>query len=289
MGLSDIFSSSESGGGWEKIPLDKVQKGARQFLKGLYQAEAPVQQVEGMTGLEQWGQDFLRQFVNASGDTQQRQFVESKIKEIAGGQDITKLPEYEAIIKRITDEGNLIANRLGRGLQMTGNAPSQAGAGRDVLGRSIGETQSYLMSALAPFASEERSRQTSALQFLEDLQTNKDSRDITKLGLIQSIGGLPRMIEDFKNQAEFASQLFKFNTQAPIASDLLNMQRYAYQAPTVSPSLFSQVAPVLAAAIPFSGGGAKSGYAVSSPSVTNVGGKNDVLTPGYNFGNPFGR
>jgi hypothetical protein len=71
-------------------------------------------------------------------------------------QDIFSLPEVQGLILKAREEGNILANRLGRGLQSTGAATSTTG--RDVLGRAVSDVESRIAGTLAPFAESQRNR-----------------------------------------------------------------------------------------------------------------------------------
>ena len=93
-------------------------------------------------------------------------------------QDIFSLPEVQGIIQEATKQGNLLANRLGRALQASGNITTSTG--RDVLGRTVTEIQKSIASSLAPFAVEERARRTSLIPVLESLGiTEEEQRRVT--------------------------------------------------------------------------------------------------------------
>ncbi len=81
--------------------------------------------------------------------------------------DIFQLPEVQGIIQEATDRGNLLANRLGRILQKSGNLTSTAG--RDELGRAVTSVQKSLTASLAPFAESERNRRFGSISILERL------------------------------------------------------------------------------------------------------------------------
>lgn len=208
---------------------------------------APIRDIAGFSDLEQQGLDIIQKFINAP-ESEQRKFVESQVRDFATEKDITKMPEYESVINRIVDEGNLIANRLSRGLRMTGNAPTQAGAGRDMLGRSVGETQERLMAVLAPYASQERGRRFGALETLEGLETGKEQRMLQKAGVASEAGQAVRSLDQAVMDALYTAQQQELTHQWQTVPNILqSIIQGGGQLATVTggePSTFSQLLPL---------------------------------------------
>ncbi len=71
--------------------------------------------------------------------------------------DFASSPEVQAIIARTVEEGNLLANRIGRAQQKSGGF--QTTTGRDVLGRTVKEIEGNISANLAQFAESERNRE----------------------------------------------------------------------------------------------------------------------------------
>lgn len=111
--------------------------------------------------------------------------------------DFASSPEVQAIIEQTKAEGNLIANRIGRGLQKSGGF--QATTGRDVLGRTVGEIESAITAQLVPFAEAERNRDVIDTQRRQNLvsilerlgltdELRLEERDIREEGLKERVG-----------------------------------------------------------------------------------------------------
>ena len=114
---------------------------------------------------------------------EERQLARSTATEMAKPVDIFSLPEVQGIIQKATEEGNLLANRLGRSLQSSGNITSTTG--RDVLGRAVSDVQGNLSASLANFASQERDRRANLIPVLEGLGFTREQnlRSVDQAGL----------------------------------------------------------------------------------------------------------
>ncbi len=152
--------------------------------------------------------------------------------------DISQLPEVQGIIQEATERGNLLANRLGRILQKSGNLTSTAG--RDELGRAVTSVQKNLASSLAPFAESERNRRFGSISILEQLGLTEEVRD-----------------QGFR-QAQFDTQFTQESTESrqtqdfliPLLRDIIGLQPGAVINPR-EPGLLEQLAPLAGAAASF--------------------------------------
>ena len=106
--------------------------------------------------------------------TEERKLARTTAKEMIQPQDIFSLPEVQGIIMEAKQSGNLLANRISRALQASGNLTSTTGRG--VLGRTVTEIQKSLAASLAPFAMEERGRRQSMIPILESLGLTEEER-----------------------------------------------------------------------------------------------------------------
>ena len=92
--------------------------------------------------------------------------------------DFMSLPDVQAIIGETVEQGNLLANRLGRGLQKTGGA--SATTGRDTLGRAVTDVQRSITAQLAPIANAQRDRAFADTQRRQNLIPLLESLGITE-------------------------------------------------------------------------------------------------------------
>ena len=109
---------------------------------------------------------------------------------------------------------------------------------QDIMGEFI--TSAY------PFYSQGLAAKFAAPGQLANLATQQVT---TPMALATTVGALPRGIEqDTLNsifEAMRKTQEFPYQTQAPIAGQIMGQQRYMYDPGTVSPSIFSQMAPLI--------------------------------------------
>ena len=153
-------------------------------------------------------------------------------------------PTIKSLIAEATRIGQEETGRVGRSVQIRGGLGSTTG--RDVLGRSVGQTQERIIAAASPLISQklgitERAR-TNLIGAEEGLETNR-------LSLGSAVGGLRRRIKQAKFDADIEKFItdinFRFGAQANVLKGQID------KTPVVSggdPSLFSQAAPILGAA-----------------------------------------
>lgn len=248
--FSDIFSTSRKEEGFKPIPQTEGQKTAEQYLMDLMGRNVtfPTAQVAGLTDIEQQAQTRGREIITG-GIPGLRTAEEAARGIVTEPTDITKLPEYQGILQDAIEQGNLLTNRIGRGLQKAG-AFTQT-TGRNVLGRAVESIRQGIAGRLAPFAEAERSRRAGMIPTLANLATTGATLPIN---LARMLGLDERAIKqlglDAEQEAKLLTLLFPFNTQAGIAGQVLGRERFAYDPGVLSPSIFSQIA----GAIPFSGG-----------------------------------
>ena len=132
----------------------------------------------------------------------------TKLAQPTESQDIFSFPEVQAIIAEAKEAGDILANRLGRGIQKVGAGSSTTG--RDLLGRSVSEVERGITAALAPFAESQRTRAFAEKGRIQNLIPLLES-----LGLTEE--DRPRGIE----QAEFAAQFGKESLESQQLQDFL--------------------------------------------------------------------
>lgn len=234
---SSFWNSTPKGGGYSEIPLAEDQKQAVELLKNLMnQTNLPKQQVAGLTDMEKTAGNQISSLLTNGIPGMTDAFNAAK-EEMNKSTDIMSLPEVQGLFKSINEAGSLESNRLGRTLQLKGSASSSKG--RDVLGRNVTDTQQKLASSIAPFLEAERSRKYNAINLLANLGERATTQP---LSLAMQFGGTARDVANQGYAADYNQQMFPYNTQASIASNLLGQQRYSYQEPIVSPSMAMQLA-----------------------------------------------
>jgi len=214
---------SKGGGGdvgFKQVPETKEATAARKKLMEMATGPLPEIPRRGVAPLP--------------GMTEERQLARTTAKELVQPQDIFSLPEVQGIIQEANVTGNLLANRLARALQASGNITTTTG--RDVLGRAVTEVQKSLAASLAPFAMEERGRRTSMIPMLESLGLTEEmmGRGVTQAQLDAL----------FEQQATEAQLPMTF--QAPLLQSIIGSQPPVQ--PIIQgqqPSAISQYAPLI--------------------------------------------
>jgi len=206
-----LLSGLTGGGGGSKTgfafpPESEEVKKAREDLYNLSQDGTPNIPLQGIAPLEPM--------------TDEQKRARSTAMDMSNPIDIFSMPEVQAIIQQITAKGDLMANRLGRSMQTTGNKSSTSG--RDVLGRSVSDVQGTMTSALAPFASQERNRRMGLIPMLEQLGLSENMR---KEGYNQNV------LNAGYNK-DMTETMFPYEQIAPILESIISNQPSAV--PTVS-------------------------------------------------------
>lgn len=189
----------------------------------------------------------LRKIAPLPPRTEERDIARQTAKELIQPQDIFALPEVQGIIQEATVRGNLLANRLGRGLQSAGAFTTTPG--RDVLGRVVTDVQKNLASSLAPFAMEERARRRGLIPVLEGLGLTEEER----------ARGFSQAELDALFEKEFAESKQLETFTIPLLKSIIGLQPGVQ--PIIQgqkPSAISELAPLigpLLSAIMMSGGG----------------------------------
>jgi hypothetical protein len=123
---------------------------------------------------------------------------------VNGPSNILDIPEYKALADTVMQQGQMETNRVGRSLRLRGGSSSSTGA--NVLGQSVEEQQSKWMSALAPYASQERSQKMTAAEQLASLG---ESSMLNRLNALSSVGTLERQLQQLQQTAQYNQQMTK--------------------------------------------------------------------------------
>ncbi len=225
-GLSDITKRPETTVGFQPIPQTPEAEEARKKLFELATGKPP---------------DIpRREIAPLQPITEERMLARDTAKDLIQSQDFFSLPEVQGIIQEATDIGNLLVNRLGRGLQAAGSLTSTPG--RDVLGRAVTSVQKSLAASLAPFAQEERARRERLIPTLETLGLTEEDR--------------ARLIEQAGFDADFAKELAKSKQletfTIPLLQSIIGLQPGII--PLIQgggPSVLEQLSQAASAAGPF--------------------------------------
>lgn len=237
-----IFESKVKGEGFKKIPLTEIQKTAEQYLGDLLSgkevfdprriAEFPPAMQEAIAMVDRIMKGGIPEIDQAIQVTADRMMAPPET-----------VPGLEGLFERTREMGADLLGRTQRGLAMTGNLPSESSAGEKIYGRTFQDILEGLITAAYPYYAQGLEAKYRAPMELASLGTQ---RVTTPLNLATTVGALTMQ----KEQSEFDAILeairktkeFPFQVQAPIASNLLGQQMYAYNPGTYQPSPFSQIA-----------------------------------------------
>lgn len=231
---SDIFKAKTS---LRDVRTKQAKTGA-DYLASLLTGGTPTiptEEIAGMSDAEKLAQQLAMQYGSSEGEGL------DTLRSIAAGSDnILDDPTISALMEAIGKRGDLTANRLSRSLMLRGGT---GGAGRDMLGRSVTDTQNEMLSTLAPYATAAKNRQLSAAQLLNQLGENST---LNRLNALSATGSLPRTLQQMQNTANYNQALqqilFPYTYGASVAGTLSGSQPMAVEQ---SPSLFSQIAPLI--------------------------------------------
>lgn len=257
MGFFDsLFGSKEKGGGFKQIPLTEDQKKASAFLEQLmnsFMTFAP-RQIAGLTSAERGAVGIAERTVSG-GIPGVNEAMQVLAKRMTG--DPEQVPGLEGLFARTKELGANLLGRTKRGLALTGNLPTESSRGGKIYGRTLQDIMNEMVTSAFPFYSQGLAAKYAAPEQLAQMGMQDVSM---RTGLGTTVGGLPRQIQqsifDAILEASRMTQTAPYQFQAPVAQNIMSQQRYAYQQPTVSPSIFSQVANMISA---IRGGGTSSG------------------------------
>lgn len=205
----------------------KYPKELRGIMKMLQQraTEAtpsfPQRQVAGPSELEQLAGQLTQSYLTAAPSEAYSTALSEATKTATTPVDVANMPEYQALLNRIGAYGQSEANRLQRGNILTGNPSWRSTAGRDVLGRSVTETQERMMAAAVPFLQQARAEKAQAVEQLGQLEQMGQARTLSQIATGSQVGQMLRAIEQAKLEAEYQNLMdplrFRYETQPGIA------------------------------------------------------------------------
>jgi len=222
-------------------PLARNKFKASDYLTALLDKKVPKQGVAGMSDIESYGQDYLRNYVTGDmpgGVSGSYDYYRQILDQPA---DITQLPGYKGVVNSVGAMTDEAVNRANRRTQMSGMGASTP-QGKAV-GKEIALGGQRMLSQLAPYAEAERGRQFNAAQMLAEIAQLQEMLQQGRLGAIQQFGGLPRELNQAELNAMYNQLMAPYTTKAPVAQGIVgNGVEYTVQQ---EPSLFQQIAPLL--------------------------------------------
>lgn len=228
--------SRGGGGGVKMQEVPETEEAIRARKRLLEMAEGPLPKIpeRGIAPLPEMGEE--------------RKLARTTATEMAQPQDIFSLPEVQGIIMEAKQTGNLLANRISRALQASGNLTSTTGRG--VLGRTVTEIQKSLAASLAPFAMEERGRRASMIPILESLGLTEEERG----------RGVTQAQLDARYEREATETQLPMTYRAPLLQSIIGSQPSVLpiiqgQKPSAISQFAPLIGPLMSAAMTKGGGG----------------------------------
>lgn len=176
-------------------------------------------QIAGLSDLEKQAFDLAEQFLqDDTGEITIDKAIEVATQMAERQVDFND-PEIQGIIQEVRKTGDLALNRIGRGLQLQGAASTTAG--RDVLGRSIKETELATAGALSPILDRFRSLKLGATSLLPSLVTQKAGTTQGRIQTGAAAGGVISGIQQRIKDALFTQQQQQFEFKTFGRADIL--------------------------------------------------------------------
>lgn len=248
--FSDIFKGTDDSLKMVQVPQSEQAEEARKRLYEKATSRPPEVPLAGVAPPTEMGEE--------------RETARATAMEMIQPQELFDLPEVQGILDRTIKEGNLIANRLGRSLQNTGNFTSTTG--RDVLGRTVQDVESNLSATLAPFAMQHRQMRANLIPVLEQLGiTEEEQKRLYNQDLLNAI-----------YQKEIGELNLESSYTIPLLQSVIeNQPEYMSYVKQGKPSILSQVAPIIGMALGgYMMGGAGMAGAAGAAGAAKVGGGN---------------
>ena len=227
-----------------KLPAQYYTAMDELLARGKADVSFPTQGVAPLSGLQQTGLDLGRKYVSNT-DVTDVDRASDIYRGIAAPGDILDRPEVRGVISKATEEGNLMLNRIGRGLVTRGAFGSSPG--RDILGRGVTSVQERIATALSEYLNAAENRRLGAAAGLERTGTAKETSKLKKIGTAVDLGSLTRSIqqsiEDAKFQKAISEINFRYSTQPNILSSVMGNTVGSVQGG--EPSMFAQASPLI--------------------------------------------
>lgn len=234
MGFADdLFGGGGSEGGFEQIPLTPEQQQAEDFLVGLLGdvPDIPTRGITGLTDLERESQERLADFSRLGEPETLTKAIDSLNNLLSASPDVRETPGFQAFLEeseRLRGLGQSNIARQGQGRTGGFSLPTarqsaefDEGVNRNILGE-LGRRQEL-----------NRQFQLQAIPQALNVASAQRAFPLQQLGAVQQLGALPRQIGQLGQDALFNQQLqtvlFPFQSQAPIASNILGRDAFAFQ------------------------------------------------------------
>ena len=268
--MANYFSSTKKR---VKLPPQYWESMNELLARGKETVSMPTQGVAPLSELEQVGIEQGRKFIEST-DVTDVDRASQIYQDIAAPGDILDRPEVKGITAKAIEEGNLMLNRIGRGMVTRGSFATNTG--RDILGRGITSIQERIAGAMSEYLNAAENRKLGAAGGLERTGAAKETSILKKVGTAMDLGSLTRsisqMIKDAQYNKEIADINFRFNTQPQLLQAAMGGAQAAGVVKGGEPSMFSQhmsmLTPLLSASIMAGGAGGAGGVGSNVPVTT---------------------
>lgn len=227
-----------------KLPPQYYASMDELLARGKEDVNMPTQGVAPLSGMQNQAISMGQQFID-SPESADINYASQTYRDIAAPGDILDRPEVRGITAKATEEGNLMLNRLGRGMVTQGNFGSNTG--RDVLGRGVTAIQERIAGALSEYLNAAENRRMGAAGGLERTGAAKETSKLKKIGTAVDLGSLTRSISQQIEDAQYGKAMndinFRFNTQPQILSSIMGNSVGSVEGG--EPSMFAQASPLI--------------------------------------------
>ena len=183
----------------------------------------PLQQIADFSPEEQAAIDMAMEFMRDNTGNVTIDAAIDLATQLAAQKVDMNSPEVQGIIQEVRKTGDLAINRIGRGLQKQGTLSTTAG--RDILARSVSETEKATAASLSPLFQSMRSQNLQATGLLSSLTGQKAGLTQSRIGVGGAAGAMVTDLQQRINNAlqNRRQQQFEFETtgKASIANLLL--------------------------------------------------------------------
>jgi len=253
-GLGSLFGSKDKKVKWSE-PAESSNARKKLLARGQDSVAFPTRKIADLSEMELGVEQRVQGILDRGPSAERQTALDAALKQATTPVDVANMPELQAIFKQIQEQGELESNRLGRSLQLRGTIGSTGG--RDILGRNLMDVQERLVGAASPYLMQARDLQSQAVRDVGTLVGQKQTDEISRLGLGSAVGSLRRNITQAMSDADYQKILndlkFRYETQP----NILSMATTTPQ-PVISgggPSVLQQISGVASLMAPFVSGG----------------------------------
>lgn len=249
--MGDLFKQKKQETGVQVVadPYAGVRSGLTSWLEQNIGKAGPTytgDMVSKMSPYEEESLKWLKDY-SAGGPSATRTAATGEINKTLSGAyaDPTTSPYYQAM-KAEAEQNQKVAQKSIAD-EAAGGGRYWTGARLKLQGEEAGKTSNYLNQILGTLSEAERQRMLQVLPYAQQFATQEEQAPLQKATALQSLGGLPRTIQDAYNQAIY-NEWVATNRQWPMQIGQMAsgvQQPPVYAQTGYSPSGAQQLAPWL--------------------------------------------